>query len=614
VVLLLVCTSLASGQHLGPREQWQPQVVEGGLDPDRRLEQPVETEIIGRAAVPALRLLSEKTGVSLVVAPEDVDTVGERKLTVIAQGCTLKTLMVQIPQALRECHWDTDRTGAQPLYLLHQNANVEAAVQAETQALSARAEEARRPRRRARLEEARRALTMSDRELAELEKSDPFLAISIRDSIRRAAIQAFLSLPPEKMDSFLNTGHVELAYRDAAPEVQQSTRQLLERLLGQLEAMAAESAWPEGVSAEEFRDSIRTGRGYLGNLGGSRLWYRDAPSLGIMLHGDWGGDVIIPAQYPRSSRPGSLHYMVLTDAGESGDEARRITSEWMLRGAQAREKAEQRRRATEWKEPDCPELRAMFSLEQHREATLTELQQAIAQLTGLSVIADWFTEGPVYEGIPLQDRGEQPIWRALYVLAEAGYFEWKLVGDCLVFHYRGWHEMAHRELPERLIEAYRERLRARGRFTLDDAAELAVALSKRPMPRGRFALPGDLREAGLGPAVAGWGRWGLLFWASLSAAQRERARTAEGLGLEVMTPEQRREALGVLTAYGQPPGAQPAAVSFHVAESAEEQAGKRLTQFDLQLRAPDLSEPPYRLTVRLPEVSPPDRPSAGEPQ
>jgi len=170
VVLLLVCTSLASGQHLGPREQWQPQVVEGGLDPDRRLEQPVEIEIIGRAAVPALRLLSEKTGVSLVVAPEDVDTVGERKLTIIAQGCTLKTLMVQIPQALRECHWDTDRTGAQPLYLLHQNANVEAAVQAETQALSARAEEARRPRRRARLEEARRALTMSDRELAELEK------------------------------------------------------------------------------------------------------------------------------------------------------------------------------------------------------------------------------------------------------------------------------------------------------------------------------------------------------------------------------------------------------------------------------------------------------------
>jgi len=261
----------------------------------------------------------------------------------------------------------------------------------------------------------------------------------------------------------------------------------------------------------------------------------------------------------------------------------------------------------------------MFSLEQHREATLTELQPAIAQLTGLSVIADWFTESPlspVYEGILPQDRGEQPIWRTLYVVAEAGYgyFEWKPVGDCLVFHHRLWYEMAQRELPDRLIEAYRDRLRAQARFTLDDVAELAVALSKRYMPRGGFALPGDLREAGLGPAAAGWGPWGLLFWASLSAAQRERARTAKGLGLEAMTPEQRREALGVLTAYGQPPDAQPAAVSFHVIESAEEQAGKRLTQFDLQFRAPHLPEPAYRVTVRLPEISPPDRPVAGEPQ
>ncbi len=52
----------------------------------------MQIEILGRAAVPALKLLSEKTGVSLGVMPEDVKTLGERKLTIIAQGCTLKAL------------------------------------------------------------------------------------------------------------------------------------------------------------------------------------------------------------------------------------------------------------------------------------------------------------------------------------------------------------------------------------------------------------------------------------------------------------------------------------------------------------------------------------------
>jgi len=49
--------------------------------------------------VPALELLSQATGVSLGVAPEDLDTVGERKLTIISKGLTLKANKVQLPEA-----------------------------------------------------------------------------------------------------------------------------------------------------------------------------------------------------------------------------------------------------------------------------------------------------------------------------------------------------------------------------------------------------------------------------------------------------------------------------------------------------------------------------------
>jgi hypothetical protein len=92
---------------------------------DARLDQAVEVEILGRAAAPALGMLSEHTGVSLGVAPEDLDTVGERKLTIISLGLDLKSIMVQIPEALKECHWDVDDSSEERGYLLHRNAGVD---------------------------------------------------------------------------------------------------------------------------------------------------------------------------------------------------------------------------------------------------------------------------------------------------------------------------------------------------------------------------------------------------------------------------------------------------------------------------------------------------------
>jgi hypothetical protein len=62
----------AHAQHPPARLQWQPET----MAEDARLEQPVEIEIIGRAAVPAMELLSEETGVSLGVAPEGGIRVG----------------------------------------------------------------------------------------------------------------------------------------------------------------------------------------------------------------------------------------------------------------------------------------------------------------------------------------------------------------------------------------------------------------------------------------------------------------------------------------------------------------------------------------------------------
>ncbi len=205
--------------------QWQPRTA--ALDP--RLDQPVQIEILGRAAVPALKLLSEKTGVSLGVMPEDVETLGERKLTIIAQGCTLRTLLVQIPKALQECHWDIDETGKEPAYLLHRDdatdnrivrllyQDPETVHQAEHQAA-----------REARVEEARRALAMSPEELAELEKTDLYLARSVKDPKTRFMLELFLALPEEQMNQFVETGKVSMSYSSAPERFRVSVNKLLQ--------------------------------------------------------------------------------------------------------------------------------------------------------------------------------------------------------------------------------------------------------------------------------------------------------------------------------------------------------------------------------------------------
>ena len=101
-------------------EPWQPQSEDEQADP--RLDMRGGVEIVGRGAAPALKILSERFGVTLEVSPKSQSTVGERKLTVLAHNASLKDIMVQIPRALQECFWEVDRSGPAPVYVLHGDA------------------------------------------------------------------------------------------------------------------------------------------------------------------------------------------------------------------------------------------------------------------------------------------------------------------------------------------------------------------------------------------------------------------------------------------------------------------------------------------------------------
>ncbi len=526
---------------LGARVQWQPQLA----DTDARLEQPVHIEIIGRAAAPVLAMLSEDSGVSLEVAPEDLDTVGERKLTVIAQGCSLKGLMVQIPKALQECHWDVDPSGSEPVYLLHRNGGAELTMARLAKEVplqeSLRREEEGRPAREARVEAARTALAMSPEELAELEKTDLYLARSVQEPRSRSMLELFLSLPEDQMEEFIDTGKAAMLYPEAPEHFRKAVDQLLQ---------ASREEWTakEGASSLGLKilDVVQ------GDISHATIQYEDDFEGGSYLRifafdkegsrCSWGVEPALWSQYPRFL-PDPWYRSLLLGTGTPDEEtADALAQEWQAKGAAERQRRKEEKRKAEWREPRSPALRRTITLPFSAEERVdpVEVQQFVTRETGLSLVSDYFTPCPFPWPVPEDARVSMPIWRLLYLLGEHWFwtYEWDEVGNCLVFHDRHWYRKPP-EAPEALVQVYREKLEQQGCFTLDDVAAAAVALAGRLPSRASdpvwgVAWPYDIARRGMNarPSPA------LLLYASLSPEQRSKARSATGLPYAEMAPAQ----------------------------------------------------------------------------
>jgi hypothetical protein len=546
LLLLQLQPSAISTPSLTPRtsrlhEQWQPQT-----EHDPRLQQPVHIEIVGRSAAAAMKLLSDQTGVSLGVDPENLDTIGERKLTIIAQGCSLKALMVQSVNALQECHFDIDTTGPQPAYLLHRNGSMDAAIAELSAADEAAYREQARPARQARIADARRALLMSPRELAELDQTDPLLAATMRDPLARGRVEGFLSLPEENIAQFAENGETTLDYASAPDSLRVSVRDDLQALLEREKARAGTpDTWLSAIQTMSERISEVS------------LVYRqvvpgDPPEV-VDLRISFGMDagtmnldvLVIPPRLPQDRRSLQLRELLRRTGAPDGRSADAFIDDlWEQSSAQRTERAE-RRHARLWRAPHSAELQREIVLPFKGDVDPVEVQKFIAKETGFSVISDYFTTWDGPQPIPDEAKGKLPVWQLLYILGERWLwsYEWNETGNCLVFRNRNWYRLVARELPESLVCAYTAKLEEQGGFTLEEVADLAAAVASR---RDRLfpteqklcpSMPPELDRAGLG-----WGALAcdaVVLYAKLTPEQRIQARTRAGLPYQDMTREQK---------------------------------------------------------------------------
>jgi len=547
----LLAASAARAQHLDTRLQWQPQT-----EHDRRLEQPVRMEIPARAVVTGLPLLSEKTGVKLEVAPEDRETLGERKFTLIAQGTDLKSIMVQFCEALQECHWDVDVRGEQPVYFLHRVPGEEAAARRREEERLEQDQAERREAREARAREARAALRMTPEQLAELEKTDPMLARAVRDPLTRGTMQAMLSLPPEQVQMWRQEG-AQFVYDQAPRAVRQAAGAVIAWYAQYLETHPefAADTWLRRFGTPEATKAAMAELKHWQDRG-SRITVRFSDEgcdfgFGVRLlvdfpigeSGFYFSDVALPARYV-SRDEGSFAYDRMVKAtGATAEEATSIINQNERQGFRHLEERTEANRKTARVIPTDPGLLAVVKAERDpadpegtNSPDATAVLRSLATQTGLTIVSDYFSDYRV--NVTEAMRKGMPLWEFLYTLGEdfngKPRYLWKKAGPFLVLHDgEDWPALAQHEVPESLLLAYREKLKAEGSFTLDDLAGFAVALVERGMDDCN--LPGDLGAL----HTAAHAKLGLQVYASLSPDQLAKARSEAGLPQAEMTLYQR---------------------------------------------------------------------------
>jgi hypothetical protein len=435
---------------------------------------------------------------------------------------------VQIPEALRECHWDIDRSGPQPVYCLHRNAGG-----ADLSGGSGEMErlcDLARAKRVERLEAVRRALTMSPEQLREFEKEDLFLAKAMQNPDDRADAALFLALPPDQLQKLVDDGRVQPRYADLSPDLKEGFERLLKRTTNDPNLDLPEPPWPGYEEQEIYAfERERVSRWRAGP--DPRVDFVDTLSgFGVGLPDVFLTFPILPKFPTEQSRYESTALLSQHGGLDAWSAADQVVSQWIEKGrARPQEWDSSRQRVDQ--APEDPELLRSVRLVSSGRTELAQLQREIAAQTGLSLLSDYFSERPVTVSGSLTQ--PTPLWRLLNVLSAESGCVWKKAGSYLVFHHIKWSDLAPGEIPESLLTRYRQRLAAAGQLTIADAAEFAVVWEGKDMRA--YGIPMDLQEAGLGYSPPE-----LLLYALLTPEQIASARRPPGLPCSELTMPQRK--------------------------------------------------------------------------
>jgi len=578
VLLAILLISTCNTGFTAEGKIWQPMLVLQGADYDARLDKHITVEIIGRPVAVALKRLSAISGVVLSVAPEKLDILGERKVTLIARKLTLRAIMERLSTALPECYWRMlGKAGAAKYVLYWEATNYYSYTALRRLQQTAGRQAGQSQVRFKRVEELIETLGLSEAQFGKIEQQDPLLAQAARNPTNLAALNALLNLSPASLERFFREGELEISWSAAPASLREAARMVLEDLAALEQAQKADADSAPGSLKVEIEQRITE---LFKELPHSKLTFRDAGcerGLGIILSINGDGKTIIPPRQARSERWQQLLLAQLSPSGETGAFVPNMDWSHIPPSPNNAESSNSKKAAVE---ANLPQMGKMVWFSTATTLAFSEIQRRISQQTGLSIISDYFTLPPRQLPKALQEK--TPLSRTLNLIRPERY-EWQVFGELLVFHRIDWYDMSLKEVPEELLVKYHEKISRQGGFTLDDAAAFYRALRRR-VPPILFSLPGDLADAGL--AVHPRDQWALLLYGSLSQEQKAKTRGQAGLKRSEMTETQAAQ-VRELERLARGEALRPIApdASLHL-EITQAPFGKNMTQYTFVLAFP----------------------------
>lgn len=232
------------------------------------------------------------------------------------------------------------------------------------------------------------------------------------------------------------------------------------------------------------------------------------------------------AQYQAGSH-GPLHRLLRATGTGSAEEAKRTVLQASLAHEVAKQKREEARRQQERVLRDDPDLQQLIDPEAVRFRDLAAFQLWLANKTGLSIVADYFTGVRGFAPGELRSEETVPLWRLLYAMGDQWEFRWRKVGDCLRFHHAKWYERVQSEVPEALLFSFLRKWHD-GTLTLEDVASFVSAIADKP---------GVYRSLPIDAQFASRRMWVVQTYGSLTPEQRAAARSPEGVRVSDMSEE-----------------------------------------------------------------------------
>lgn len=500
------------------------------ISPDAPLARKVTYEATSRRVVDILQDLSGAYGVDLRAGYSQFDwQVRDRRMNIFARDVPLHKLMDSIARVMK-FKWSSGAArNGRKIYRLYMDRR---------SLLDEEARRAREAERLARLEAERRRQSLelfygladlSTEDAASIREENPYEYFLVKSGIARS-VGAFLRETPAVVDALANGDLLSLTANSLSPEA----RARMLAVVGDLERVEFPGPGSGRTVPSEVPDDaqdvvIRVND----DLSDLKASMQEAPCVLGLVELEIGGfSTDITLLDPESDFAKAVGEVLLASQEEARppSEVGEMMRDKILQ-ALASDVSKEVADDPPAKHPNDSDLLADVAIHP-KSNELPDVQSALAQASGFSVVSDCFTRTSGALAVTDQD---SELGDLLDAIGKAYRYDWDKRGEIVEFRDQRWFAKRAAQIPEEWLEKWRGKLTDTGTLDLGDLVQMA-ALTEEQFSENIVADSILGKPAITVPLFTARGI--LRLYGSLSVSQRSSVFSRDGLDLDSLTRDQ----------------------------------------------------------------------------